>query len=277
MKESLPSPRVSERSGAGALARVASGAPETGLSTASLLAFIVGSFFAHGGAYAALSSLPEEATAAPRAPQELVFTVMAPEPEPIQTAPEPPPPPPVRVRAPRPVVAPEPAPAPAAPEPVVQQPEPAPIEHLATSTDSGLAVQGSVGPASASAAASLTGAEGGHGTAKAAPPDNTPRIDLRRLLAEWAAQVSQAVARQAGRHYPRAALRAHLEGTVLLSVRIGPSGSIDKAEVQRSSGHAQLDQAALDAARALGRVPPPPAALHRYLKPFAVPVNFTIR
>jgi TonB family protein len=88
--------------------------------------------------------------------------------------------------------------------------------------------------------------------------------------------VSQVIGRRALREYPRSALRAHLEGTVLLNLRIAPSGHIENVEVVQSSGHLQLDDAALAAARALADVPAPPAPLHRLLKPIKVPLNYRL-
>jgi TonB family protein len=58
--------------------------------------------------------------------------------------------------------------------------------------------------------------------------------------------------------YPRAAARARLEGRVELALRIGPDGRLIATRVASGSGHDMLDQAALDAAHELSRVPPPP-------------------
>jgi protein TonB len=274
MKETLSPLRATEPACPAAPQRTErAAAPEGGLSAGTLAAFILGSFFVHGGAYAALSSLPASSAPVAQAPHELMFTVVAPEQqaEPMPVAPEPPPP--VRIKAPRPVLSPEPKPAAATPQPEPEQPAPAPIQHLASSSESGLSVAGSVGASQPLAGTSLTGAEGGTGLGKAAPSDGATRIDLRRLAKDWATQVNQAVAKQALREYPRSALRAHVQGTVLLSVRIGPSGEVVGVELARSSGHAQLDEAALASTRVL-HVPPPPPELRRYLKPFTIPVNY---
>lgn len=50
--------------------------------------------------------------------------------------------------------------------------------------------------------------------------------------------------------YPAAAHRQGLEGEVLLRVWINASGRVQRVEVERSSGHAILDQAAVTAVRA---------------------------
>lgn len=49
--------------------------------------------------------------------------------------------------------------------------------------------------------------------------------------------------------YPAEARRANAEGTTLLRVHITADGGIDDIQVERSAGHAALDQAAADAVR----------------------------
>ena len=46
--------------------------------------------------------------------------------------------------------------------------------------------------------------------------------------------------------YPLAAIKRRLEGEVLLIVTVGPDGRPEAVDVQRSSGHAILDRAAID-------------------------------
>lgn len=47
------------------------------------------------------------------------------------------------------------------------------------------------------------------------------------------------------RNYPEQARKMHLTGSLLVSVAIRPDGSVYSAQVKRSSGHPQLDEAAL--------------------------------
>jgi TonB family protein len=49
--------------------------------------------------------------------------------------------------------------------------------------------------------------------------------------------------------YPAEALRRRIEGTVLLSVEVRPSGDTGAVAVARSSGHRSLDDAAVQAVR----------------------------
>lgn len=245
--------------------------------------FVVGSFAAHGVAYAALSHVGVVGSPHRPTPIELTVDVLAPAappstPEPV-VAPAPAPPLPSAARsAPR-AVKPraEPAAVPAQPPPAA---EPAPPLHtLGVSEASGLAVAGQAGTPGA-LVGSVTGVRGGElggtGAAPSAPPA-PPAIDLRKLTSEWASQVSLAIGRRAVHAYPRSALRARVQGTVLLSVRVGTGGQIEEVALARSSGSSQLDEAALAAARELGAVPAPPRALHRYLRPFPVPVNYVIQ
>ncbi len=61
--------------------------------------------------------------------------------------------------------------------------------------------------------------------------------------------------------YPMAARRARMQGTVYISFAVDSDGAVSALKLKRSSGYDALDAAALDALRALGRVPRPPALL----------------
>lgn len=65
-----------------------------------------------------------------------------------------------------------------------------------------------------------------------------------------------ALRRQLSKHvfYPREAVERGLEGEVLLSLTLAADGSIDDVRVEHGSGHAILDDAAVRAAWAMGRV-----------------------
>ena len=55
--------------------------------------------------------------------------------------------------------------------------------------------------------------------------------------------------------YPPEAVARGLEGEVILLLTLSESGQLASAAIARSSGHALLDQAALDAARQIGALP----------------------
>lgn len=56
--------------------------------------------------------------------------------------------------------------------------------------------------------------------------------------------------------YPKAALLRRLEGQVVVSMLISQDGAIHDIQIRRSSGYSILDEEALRAIRALGKVPP---------------------
>ncbi len=111
--------------------------------------------------------------------------------------------------------------------------------------ESGLPVQGLPAPSS----------EGIRGDApeKTASPREDPLLAKRR---EYALAVRRAIA--AVRTYPPGARRARAEGEVVIRVRIGASGLVDSVEVEESSGHKDLDRAAVRFAWSAPRLPPPP-------------------
>jgi protein TonB len=76
--------------------------------------------------------------------------------------------------------------------------------------------------------------------------------------------------------YPTAARRRGLTGTVHLDITLESSGAIRSVTVVRTSSHALLDDAALEAVRGLGRVPFPPEVRPRTLR-VRLPVVFDLR
>ena len=58
--------------------------------------------------------------------------------------------------------------------------------------------------------------------------------------------------------YPPDAVARGLEGEVILLLNLSESGQLVSATIARGSGHAVLDQAALDAARRIGTLPGSP-------------------
>jgi protein TonB len=113
------------------------------------------------------------------------------------------------------------------------------IASAAPHADALNTIEGNSQNLAATAAASLPATE------IAQEPRDAATIDLRVL--EWLARY---------RTYPLAARRARLEGVVQLRVTLMPDGSFVDAHLERSSGHALLDQAALDL---LAHVAPLPA------------------
>jgi protein TonB len=76
--------------------------------------------------------------------------------------------------------------------------------------------------------------------------------------------------------YPASARRRGIAGTVHLDIVLEATGAVTDVVVVRSSSHAVLDDAAVDAARALRRVPFPPDVRPRALR-VRLPVVFELR
>jgi protein TonB len=76
--------------------------------------------------------------------------------------------------------------------------------------------------------------------------------------------------------YPSSARHRGLSGTVQIEVEIAASGAVEDVSLAASSEHRVLDEAALDAARGLRRVPFPPEVRPRPLR-VRLPVVFELR
>ncbi len=193
----------------------------------------------------------------PPAPQEPTPPPAAAPPEPV-----------VRHERPRAVEAPEP-PAPIAP--VAPTPEPiAPpsIDDVFGEPPPPAAALTGDGPSAFSVAAGELGGvpggvPGGHGTSLVSTIRPAPAVDpgpseadRRRARRGYVHQVEELV--RAHTRYPRAASREGLQGRVELALRIGQDGRVLAIRIASTSGHGILDEAALDAAREIDRVPAPP-------------------
>ena len=79
------------------------------------------------------------------------------------------------------------------------------------------------------------------------------------------------------KRYPKAARSRGEQGTVRVSFAINASGGIVSARVSRSSGSAELDQAALDMVRRASPVPAPPPEIAGSRLNLSLPVRFDLR
>ncbi len=188
---------------------------------------------------------------------------------------EPPPPPPA-LSAPPPTIRPRATPVREEPEPVT--PEPPPLEPTAAppSLDDVfgeepapaapvMMAEGGSGPAmDPGAPGGISGGRpGGTGTgvgpggggdhAETGPSE----ADIRRARRAYVRSLEGLLGGRV--RYPRALERAGVGGRVELCIRIGNDGHVLGSRVCGSAGQGQLDDAALDAAHALDRVPAPPA------------------
>lgn len=92
------------------------------------------------------------------------------------------------------------------------------------------------------------------------PPRNLSGSSLRRAQSALSEHL----------YYPPQAVALGLEGDVILLLTLSDSGQLLSASIARSSGHAILDQAALDAARRIGALPGNP-------RQTLFPVNFRLQ
>lgn len=192
---------------------------------------------------------------------ELDFVVVDPAP-----APEVPAPPPVVEPTPAPVQEARPAARPRR-EPAEPRPAPPPPAPI---------LAASAGPPSTwahpegEAGGHLLGTVGGTGdTIGAAPVEAAPanvaregisRAELRRRLLEYLRGTVRGYVN--GRiEVPLVARREHLEGVVVVRMRLSRDGDILGVRLSRSSGHSVLDQAAVASVERIGSVPAPPSSI----------------
>lgn len=88
-------------------------------------------------------------------------------------------------------------------------------------------------------------------------PVPTPRPSPTQRPAKAEKREVQAAQRKIARHtyYPPEAIARNIEGEVRLLLVLGEDGAISDVQIAASSGHAILDNAAIKAAYAMGRLP----------------------
>lgn len=148
------------------------------------------------------------------------------------------------------------APAPSTPEPAA---EPAVSETLsvdAPEAEPSAAVQAGSAGGGAGVGVGRAGATAGAG-ASSGQGNGPSEADRRRAQSRYVHALQGLIGAHA--RYPRAAMRAGLEGRVVLGLRILPDGRLIGVRIAASSGHDLLDEAALEAAREVDRLPAPPA------------------
>jgi protein TonB len=168
-------------------------------------------------------------------------------PEPTRTSPPPAP----REPNPQPLLAvPESAPVPA-PATVA----PTPVEPLPQSSEtSDVRAEAPPGPPARASLESLSG-----------DPD-----DVRRYIA--------AIMRQLNRHktYARELKKAKIEGTVVIQFTIDREGRLLASGVKQTSGHAELDRAAMDMLARANPLPAVPDFMNRDELALAIPVEYSL-
>ena len=197
-------------------------------------------------------------------------TTPAPAPAPA-VAGAPPAAPPPSVAGPAPAV--EAPPSPSAADPVVASGAPVAPEIAAPAPAASRGGDGATGGEAADpvpAASGARGGAGGAGTLALAIPGDGGAGAYGPYLAALRRRLQEAL------EYPAAARRRGLSGTVHLEIALEATGRVSEVMLVRSSSHALLDDAALDAARGLRRVPFPPEVRPRALR-VRLPVVFELR
>jgi protein TonB len=107
------------------------------------------------------------------------------------------------------------------------------------------------------------------------PPDlrPNPRSSAAPRPAKVEKREVQAAQRKIAQHtyYPPEAIASNIEGDVRLLLVLGEDGAISDVQIASSSGHAILDNAAIKAAYAMGRLPGVAA------REMLLPVSFRLR
>jgi len=164
-------------------------------------------------------------------------------------------------------------PSPSAADPVVASGAPVAPEIAAPAPAASRGGDGATGGEAADpvpAASGARGGAGGAGTLALAIPGDGGAGAYGPYLAALRRRLQEAL------EYPAAARRRGLSGTVHLEIALEATGRVSEVMLVRSSSHALLDDAALDAARGLRRVPFPPEVRPRALR-VRLPVVFELR
>ena len=78
-------------------------------------------------------------------------------------------------------------------------------------------------------------------------------------------------------YYPAAALAVHRTGLVMVHFVVRRDGQVDRLQISKSSGDAELDKAATDIMRMAQPLPPIPDRMHADRVDGELPINFGVR
>ncbi len=102
-----------------------------------------------------------------------------------------------------------------------------------------------------------------------------PSIDLSGVLTDYVARIEEAL--RGMQRYPAIAVRARLEGRVVLEIVIAADGRVVTVAIIESSGHSVLDRAALAAVKTRKKLPMPPDELSWNNGSVRVPFVYRLR
>jgi protein TonB len=117
-------------------------------------------------------------------------------------------------------------------------------------------------------------ADGPGGAGENPPVPSRSEKSLAEVLANYHARLTALI--EAQKSYPEVARRLRHQGIVQISFVLAPDGALVELAVADSSGHAELDEAALNAVHAVPRFPAFPAELGASERRFAVSLNFVL-
>lgn len=204
----------------------------------------------HAGALALAMLVPVSSSIGPVMDEVAIDVVSEPEPEPEL---EPPPP-----------IEPAVQPVAAAPRVLRERPRPAAALPILTTEQAGGAAWAADPGDPDGVAGGQTGGEGAGIAAEPAPviaPE--PAIDREALRAMLLGYIRGTLGGYLHDRidYPLVARREHLQGVVMLRIRLARDGRILAVRLSRSSGHEVLDRAALASVEGLGAMPAPPRTI----------------
>ena len=159
-------------------------------------------------------------------------------------------------------------PTPAPPKNLQPKPKPVPPDRVEKLRQAKPAPQQSESRAAARAAGSGGAAQAG--TSGADAQATVSAGTAKSQLSKWGASIRSRIERR--KSYPTAAGRA--SGSVGLALRVGRDGTLQSASINRSSGNAALDAAALAAVRKAGKFPAAPTELTKPSYAFSISVTF---
>lgn len=169
----------------------------------------------------------------------------------------------------RPTAAPK-AVSPVATATAVTKTTPSPATAVAATAVAG---QGAAGMAAATQAAITGGSGTGTGNKGATTPD-TDDDAQRRARQHYFAQLSAWLKRH--QEYPEALKQARQQGTVVVRFTLNRQGQLLASSIKQSSGHSQLDQAALALLVSASPLPPLPDELPQQRVTLSVPIDYSL-
>lgn len=125
------------------------------------------------------------------------------------------------------------------------------------------AAQQAARPATTAAGTGAASAKGTRGPAETASLSSSAR---QSLMAEWGGKIRNRI--------DRAKPRGGGRGSVTLVLMVGRGGDLQSVGIAASSGQAGVDQRAVQAVRAAGRLPAAPAGLTEASYTFRLPIRF---